>query len=95
MQMSPKTVHYGGKTQVSATDGFCKNLGFGVSFGYRSNTSCDVLPSNTSYLLSFCCGEPIPAWGTSLEIRLVKQKVNSSQVILVLCHHQKDFQTSR
>jgi len=38
MQMSPKTVKYGGKTWVSATDGFCKNLGFSVSFEYRNNT---------------------------------------------------------
>jgi len=39
MQMSLKTVSYGGKTQVLVTDSFCKNLGFGVGFGYRKNTS--------------------------------------------------------
>jgi len=28
MQMSPKTVNYGGKTYVSVTDGFCKKPRF-------------------------------------------------------------------
>jgi len=37
-----KTVNYGGKTEVSAMDGFCKNLGFGVGFGYRNNTTFGI-----------------------------------------------------
>ena len=45
MQMSPKTVNYGGKN-LGFGDGFCKNLGFGDGFGYRNNithsTTCSV-----------------------------------------------------
>jgi len=38
MQMSPKTVNYGGKPRFRRATVFAKNLGFGVSFGYRNNT---------------------------------------------------------
>jgi len=40
MQMSPKTVNYGGKNLGFGDGRFLqKNLGFGVGFGYRNNTS--------------------------------------------------------
>jgi len=39
MQMSPKTVSYGGKNLDFGDERFLqKNLGFGVGFGYRNNT---------------------------------------------------------
>jgi len=40
MQMSQKTVNYGGKNLGFGEGRFLqKNLGFGVSFGYRNNTT--------------------------------------------------------
>jgi len=40
MEMSPKTVNYGGKKpRFRRQTVFAKNLGFGVGFGYRNNTS--------------------------------------------------------
>jgi len=40
MQMSPKTVNYGGKNLAFGDRRFLqKNLGFGVGFGYRNNTN--------------------------------------------------------
>jgi len=40
MQMSPKTVNYGGKKpRFQQRTIFGKNLGFGVGFGYRNNTN--------------------------------------------------------
>ena len=40
MQMSPKTVKYGGKNLGFGDGRFLqKNLGFGVGFGYRKNTT--------------------------------------------------------
>ena len=40
MQMSPKTVNYGGKDLGFGNGRFLqKNLGFGVGFGYRNNTT--------------------------------------------------------
>ena len=40
MQMSPKTVNYGGKNLGFGDRRFLqKNLGFGVGFGYRNNIS--------------------------------------------------------
>jgi len=40
MQMSPKTVNYGRKKpRFRRRTVFAKNLGFGVGFGYRNNTS--------------------------------------------------------
>ena len=38
MQMSPKIVNYGGKNLGFGDGRFFKNVGFGVSFGYRNNT---------------------------------------------------------
>ena len=32
------------KTEVATMDGFCKNLGFRVGFGYRNNTNCPTTP---------------------------------------------------
>ena len=43
MQMSPKTVNYGGKNLGFGEGRFLqKNLGFGVGFGYRNNTTMKV-----------------------------------------------------
>jgi len=40
MQMSPKTVNYGGKkSRFRRRMVFAKNLGFGVGFGYLNNTN--------------------------------------------------------
>jgi len=40
LQMSPKTVNYGGKNLGFGDGRFLqKNLGFGVGFGYRNNTT--------------------------------------------------------
>jgi len=41
MQMSPKTVNYGGKPRFQRGTVFVKNLGFGVGFGYRNNTNLE------------------------------------------------------
>jgi len=44
MQMSPKTVNYGGKNLGFGEGRFLhKKLGFGVSFGYRNNTTINPL----------------------------------------------------
>jgi len=39
MQMNPKTVNYGRKPRFRQQTVFAKNLGFGVGFGYRNNTT--------------------------------------------------------
>jgi len=39
MQMSPKTVNYGGKNLGFGDGRFLQKIGFGVGFGYRNNTT--------------------------------------------------------
>ena len=39
--MSPKIVNYGGKPRFRRQTVFAKNLGFGVGFEYRNNTTCN------------------------------------------------------
>jgi len=43
MQMSPKTVNYGRKPRFRQRTVFAKNLGFGVGFGYRNNTTAHYI----------------------------------------------------
>jgi len=55
MQMSPKTINYGGKPRFRRRTVFAKNLGFGVGFGYRNNTRIHCLPifvKHSHFLLS-------------------------------------------
>jgi len=44
MQMSPKAVNYGGKKpRFRRRTVFAKKLGFGVSIGYRNNTTIEII----------------------------------------------------
>jgi len=48
MQMSPKSVNYGGKKpRFRRGTVFAKNLGFGVGFGYRNNSTVIIIEEKT------------------------------------------------
>jgi len=50
MQMSPETINYGGKKpRFRRWTVFCKNVGFGVGFGYCNNTSSEDSVSEPSF----------------------------------------------
>jgi len=53
MQTSPKTVSYGGKKpRFRRRTVFAKNLGFGVSFGYRNNTREYYTPQHMNVIIT-------------------------------------------